>query len=176
MDRGTSRYLIAAVILLVILIGIATLWLSQTHAAPGLMQPGTLAQDLYIRGRYALDRETQGSIREGIASFEKAVAMAPNFAAAHAGLADGYNLLAQFGLTAPHDAMKTARTHARRAIELDPRLAEGHVALAAILEAYDWNWKEAEREYRRAPGSVPATFFSLTLLKRYKRQRNWRRT
>jgi tetratricopeptide (TPR) repeat protein len=148
--RGPSRYLIAAVVLLVILIGIATLWLSQTHAAPGMMQPGTLAQDLYVRGRYALDRETGDSLRESIKCFEQALAHAPNFAAAHAGLADAYNVLSQFGLAAPREAMEKARTEARRAIELDPRLAEGHVALAAILEAYDWNWKGAEREYRRA--------------------------
>jgi tetratricopeptide (TPR) repeat protein len=149
--RGeTSRYLIAAVVLLVILIGIATLWLTQMHAAPGLMQPGTLAQDLYIRGRYALDRETGASLQEGVKCFEQAVAYAPNYAAAHAGLADAYNIQAQFGLTAPREAMEKARAEARRAIELDPHLAEGHVAMAAILEAYDWNWKSAEREYRRA--------------------------
>ena len=39
---------------------------------------------------------------------------------------------------------------ARKSLDLNPRLAEGHVALAAIMEAYDWDWAGAEREYRRA--------------------------
>ena len=148
--RGAQRYLIAVVILLAILIGMAALFLSHTHAAPGAVQPGILAQDLYIRGRSALDRESEVSLRESVESFSKALELSPNYAAAHAGLADAYNVMAQYGLTSPREAMEKARTEAHRAIELDPRMAEGHVALAAVLEAYDWDWKAAEREYRRA--------------------------
>ena len=154
--RGTPRYLVAAVVLLMILIGMAALFLSQMHAAPGLMRPGMLAQDLYMRGREAMDRESGASLRESIGYFEQAVMHTPDYAAAHAGLADAYNLLAQFGMAPPRAAMEKARTAARRAIAIDPRLAEGHVALAAILEAYDWNWKEAEREYLRALELNPA--------------------
>jgi tetratricopeptide (TPR) repeat protein len=46
--------------------------------------------------------------------------------------------------------MQKARAAADRAISLDPLSAEGHVSLAAVIEAYDWNWTAAEREYRRA--------------------------
>jgi serine/threonine-protein kinase len=46
--------------------------------------------------------------------------------------------------------MEKARRAVEKALDIDPALAEGHVSLAAILEAYDWNWKGAEREYRRA--------------------------
>jgi Tfp pilus assembly protein PilF len=149
--RGAApRVLIAAVVLLAILIGIAAIFLTQTHAAPANRPPGALAEDLYIRGRYALDRETGPSLRESVQSFEQAVAQAPQYSAAHAGLADAYNLLAQFGVIAPREGMEKARAEARQAIALDPHSAEGHVSLAAVLEAYDWNWKEAEREYRRA--------------------------
>src|SRR5215831_7311803 len=148
--RGLQRYLVAVVILLAILIGMAALFLSHTHAAPGAVQPGILAQDLYIRGRYALDRESDASLRESAEYFRKALEQSPNYAAAHAGLADAYNIMAQYGLTSPREAMEMARAEARRAIDLAPRMAEGHVSLAAVLEAYDWNWQEAEREYRRA--------------------------
>jgi serine/threonine-protein kinase len=154
--RGKPHILIAAVVLLAILIGIAALFLTQTHAAPGNSAPGALAEDLYIRGRYALDRETGPSLKESVQSFERALAQAPHFSAAHAGLADAYNVLSQFGMIAPREGMEKARAEANRAIELDPLLAEGHVALAAVLEAYDWNWREAEREYRRALELNPA--------------------
>src|SRR5262249_47574570 len=142
--------LVAAVVLLAILFGVVVLFLTRTHAAPSSVSPGPLAQDLYIRGRYALDRETGRALRESVHAFEEALASAPRFAAAHAGLAAAYNVLAQFGMIAPPEGMEKARAEARRALELDPLLAEGHVALAAVIEAYDWNWQEAEREYRRA--------------------------
>ncbi len=114
------------------------------------MQTDALAQDLAIRGRYAMDRQTESSLREAIACFEQAIVRAPRFAGAYAGLADAYNLLSQFGYISPREGMEKARAAALKALELEPRLAEGHVALAAVIEAYDWNWAEAEREYRKA--------------------------
>ena len=97
-----------------------------------------------------MDRHSEQSLRESVACFERAIAKDAQFAAAYAGLADAYNLLAQYGYVQPSEAMETARAAAKQALTLDPGLAEGHVALAAIIEAYDWNWAAAEREYRRA--------------------------
>ena len=54
------------------------------------------------------------------------------------------------GTSRPATAWKGARAAARKSLEIDPRLAEGHVALAAMIEAYDWDWAGAEREYKRA--------------------------
>jgi serine/threonine-protein kinase len=145
------RFLVASVILVVILAGITVLWISRTHAAPRIgIATDAMAQDLVIRGRYTMDRQTEGALRDAIASFEQAIARAPRLAGAYAGLADAYNMLAQFGYIAPGDGMEKARAAARKSLEIDPRLAEGHVALAAIIEAYDWNWAGAEREYKRA--------------------------
>ena len=148
--RRAPRYIAAIVVVLIVLTGAAVLFHGGPRPVPGLVRAGTLAEDLYIRGRYALDRETEASLRESVMFLEQAVAHAPRDAAAHAGLADAYNLTAQFGLSSPRDAMEKARAEARSAIQLDPRLAEGHIALAAVIEAYEWNWKEAEREYRLA--------------------------
>jgi len=145
------RFLVASVILVVILAGITVLWISRTHAAPRLGNTtDAMAQDLVIRGRYVMDRQTEGALREAITSFEQAIARAPRLAGAYAGLADAYNMLAQFGYIAPGDGMEKARAAARKSLEIDSRLAEGHVSLAAIIEAYDWDWAGAEREYKRA--------------------------
>jgi tetratricopeptide (TPR) repeat protein len=97
-----------------------------------------------------LDRQTEVALREGILSFEQSASRSPRFAPAYAALADGYNLLSQFGYIAPREGMEKARTAALKSLELNPRLAEGHVALAAVIEAYDWDWAAAEREYRKA--------------------------
>jgi tetratricopeptide (TPR) repeat protein len=109
-----------------------------------------VAQDLYIRGRFLMDRHHEGALRESVTSFERAIARDPQFAAAYAGMADAYNMLAQYGYLAPPEAMEKARGLANKALSLDPNLAEGHISLAAVIEAYDWNWAAAEREYKRA--------------------------
>ena len=154
------RFLLATVVLAVILVGIAVLWITRIYAAPRQPDVDSLAQDLLIRGRYSLDRQTEGALRESILSFEQATARAPKFAPAYAALADAYNLLAQFGYIAPREGMEKARAAARKSLELNPRLAEGHVALAAVIEAYDWDWAQAEREYRKglelSPGLASA--------------------
>lgn len=145
-----SALIVAAV--LVLLLAIAALVISQTRAAPSGMAhvPDPLAQDLYIRGRYVMDRQNEAALNESVVSFQQAIARDPAFAAAYTGLADAYNILSQFGYMPPREGMETARTAAKRALAIDPKLAEGHVSLAAILEAYDWDWTAAEREYRKA--------------------------
>ena len=128
-------------ILAVALTGGALLWQGRRAAPVPHHEPDPQAQDLYIRGRYLMDRQTESALRAGIACFQQAVTRDPQFAAAYAGMADGYNVLAQYGFIPPSEGMEQARRAAERALDIDPALAEGHVSLAAVLEAYDWNWK-----------------------------------
>jgi tetratricopeptide (TPR) repeat protein len=76
-------------------------------------------------------------------------------------LADALDNLVQYGYMPPRDGMEEARRAAERSLSLDPHLAEGYVALAAITEAYNWDFKKAESQYRRAielnPG-LPAAY------------------
>jgi serine/threonine-protein kinase len=146
----------AAVVLAVI--GTTMFWRVRPAetAHKALREPDPVAQDLYIRGRYLMDRQTETALRESIDAFSQAVVRDPQFAPAYAGLADAYNVLAQFGYISPKEGMEQARRAAERALDIDPELAEGHVSLAAIIEAYDWNWALAEHEYRRAIELNPA--------------------
>jgi serine/threonine-protein kinase len=50
----------------------------------------------------------------------------------------------------PRELMPKAREAARRAVELDGTLAEAHTAMAVVAQDYDWDWKTAEKEYRKA--------------------------
>jgi len=108
------------------------------------------AYQLYLRGRFFWNMRTPEGFVKAQEFFQRAIEKVPGYAEAHAGLADTYTLMADYGLLSPKDAYPRARAEARRALELDERLAEAHASLAGILEDYDWNWPAAEKEYRRA--------------------------
>jgi serine/threonine-protein kinase len=152
--RTTARVVAAAV--LVMLAGGALSLPRHSVYSKSPHYPDPVAQEQYIHGRFLLDRHSEDSIREGLASFERAIAKDPQYAAAYAGMADAYNLLSQYGYIPPSEGMEKARAAAQRSLSLDSGLADGHVALAAVIEAYDWNWTEAEREYRRAVSLNPS--------------------
>jgi TolB-like protein len=108
----------------------------------------TEALRLYFYGRYAFSKRTRESVRKSIEYFNQSIEKDPNFALAYSGLADAY-VVPVVGMV-PHDVMPKAKTAAMRALEIDNTLAEAHTSLARVLQVYDWNWAEAEKEYKRA--------------------------
>ena len=108
------------------------------------------AYSLYLRGRYYWNKRTQAGLKKSIEYFEQALAGEPVYAAAWAGLADSYALLASYGESPPREAMPKAKTAALKALEIDDTLAQAHVSLAFVRSFYDWDWAAAEREYQRA--------------------------
>lgn len=128
------------------------------------------AHDAYLRGRYFWNQRTREGFAKALASFEEAIAADPDYALAHAGLADTYGLMAIQGydLVPPHEAMPRARQAAQRALELDDTLAEPHASIAWVNFNYDWDFAAAEREFRRAialnPGYATAHQWYANLL------------
>src|SRR6266542_848296 len=107
------------------------------------------AHELYLKGRYELNKQTEASLRKAIDDFGKAIEKDPGFAPAYAGFADSYSFL-RSTYAAPKDVMPQAREAARRALELDDTLAEAHVSMGLTLFFYDFDWAGAEKELRRA--------------------------
>src|SRR5262249_27942247 len=73
-----------------------------------------------------------------------------SYALAQSGLADSYIILGEFSLLPGREAYAKAREAATKALELDDALGEAHNALAILKGDYDWDWPNAEREFRRA--------------------------
>ena len=82
--------------------------------------------------------------------FRQATDLDPNFALAYAAIANSYNGMTAYPYMAPKDAVPLAKSAASRVLEIDPTLAEAHTALANSLACFDWNWKDAERAFKRA--------------------------
>jgi DNA-binding winged helix-turn-helix (wHTH) protein/tetratricopeptide (TPR) repeat protein len=119
--------------------------------------PDTDAQLLYLRARHHHRRSTEPEVRTAIGLYEKAIAVDPNHAAAHAGLAEAWRALAIVGQVPSRDAFPQAKAAAARALELDERLAEAHIALGWIAFSFDANWTEGERRLTRAIELEPAS-------------------
>jgi len=121
-------------------------------AAPPLRRhtENAAAYSLYLKGRFEWNRRTQEGVAAGIRFFEQAIAEDPNYALAYTGLADCYSLHVDYRSVPVVEGFEAAKAYARKAIELDDTLAEAHASLAWSLFIFDWNWPEAEREFRRA--------------------------
>nr|ART36316.1 C595 [uncultured bacterium] len=107
------------------------------------------AYELYLKGRGLLYQRGL-SIPKAIDCFTEAVALDPLYAQAWAGLADGYTTSGYSGFTRAENVMPRALEAARRALELDPNLAEAHNALANATLLYERKFDDAEREFKRA--------------------------
>jgi len=110
------------------------------------------AHEEYLKGRFFWNKRTENGYLDAIDHFLRAIQIDPQYPEPYAGLADAYALLGSLGgASLPRrDAMNNARSIARKALELDPGMAEAHTSLAFVLMHYDWDFAAAEREYLRA--------------------------
>jgi len=123
---------------------------------------------LYLRGRYHWSRRNKEDLEKAIAYFGEAIEKDPNYALAHAGMADCYTLMGRHLYLPAKEAFSKARDFANRALELNNDLAEAHTSLAAVLLIYDWEWDEAEDQFKRAiqlnPNYATAHYWHSVLL------------
>jgi Tol biopolymer transport system component/tetratricopeptide (TPR) repeat protein len=108
------------------------------------------AYQAFLKGRYLWNRFTPDDFSRAAEQFREAIALDPNYAQAHVGLADYYNWAAIFGLGSPSENFPLAKSSAIRALEIDESLAEAHAALAFTNLCYDWDWVGAEQRFRRS--------------------------
>ena len=105
----------------------------------------------YLRGRYFWNRRTEDDLHKAKDYFEQAIAKDPSYAPPYSGLADTYFYLGYaWGHLPPKEALPLSQAAAKKAIELDENGAEGHASLGMTRMAYDWDFRTAEDELKRA--------------------------
>lgn len=107
------------------------------------------AYDLYLKGRYLMNRKDSQRIKRAVVYFEDAISKDPGYALAYAGLADAYGALGSMELMPPQDFLPQMRAAALKALELDDTSAEAHTAAAQNFFA-DGDFAGVEREFKRA--------------------------
>lgn len=105
--------------------------------------------ELYLKGKYYLNRPRQEDWKRGLVYLQEAVDQNPADPYAYAGLAEGYISLAH-SLMPPPDAFPKALAASKRAIQLDSANAEGWAALSQYHTYFGWDWDLAEYAFNRA--------------------------
>jgi TolB-like protein/tetratricopeptide (TPR) repeat protein len=108
------------------------------------------AYDAYLKGITARGLQRYEGYRAAVGYFEQAVASQPDFAEAYAALAQSQLQFLFGGPVSPRDTIPKAEAAVRKALELDPTLAQAHRTLGQILTLFYWKWDEGEREFERA--------------------------
>jgi DNA-binding winged helix-turn-helix (wHTH) protein/TolB-like protein/Flp pilus assembly protein TadD len=126
------------------------------------------AYHLYLKGRYYWNKSTQDTQKKSIEFFQQATEKDPGYALAFAGLSTVYASVPLNSAVPPKETFPKAQQAAARALELDDRLAEAHVAMGIVNYRFDRNWANAESHLKRAielnPNSPLARFFYAQLL------------
>jgi serine/threonine protein kinase/Tfp pilus assembly protein PilF len=114
-----------------------------------------LAYQLYLKGRHYWNKRTADGVKKAIRYLQQAIDQDPGYALAYAGLADCFALFGGYRALRPAEAFPMARASAMKALEIDDRVAEAHNTLAIASLFYDWNWAQAEEEFKRAINLSP---------------------
>lgn len=105
------------------------------------------AYETYLKANFYLD---QFQLQKAIEYYNEAIKLDPNYAPTYAHMADAYFFQGFFGWLPPGEAWGKVKDAATLAVQKDDLLAEGHGALALGKLQYDWDFKGAEAEFRRA--------------------------
>ena len=123
------------------------------HEVQNLSKRGTNnaeAYEAYLRGRFHWNILTEDQLAKAIAFYRRAIELDPNYAAAHAAIADYYCWLGMYGVLPTSEFYPAAKKAALRSLELDPRSSEAYAALG-LIELYGrYDWKTSEDYLNRA--------------------------
>src|SRR5437870_4483424 len=123
---------------------------SEQHVIAARPTANSEAHQLYLKGRFFWNKRTGSDLKKSIDYFEQAIAADPSYALGYAGVADAYVFLPGYTAGAPGDYYPKAKAAAKKALELDETLAEAHTTLALAIWYYDFDFKQANREFQRA--------------------------
>lgn len=118
------------------------------------------AYQLYLKGRYHWNRRSPRDMILAVDCFQRAIDKDASYALPYTGIADVFNMLAEFGFIPPQQAYLKSRDLLQKALEIDDSLSEIYSSLALITYCYEWDLPGAERHARRAIELNPQNMFA----------------
>jgi len=108
------------------------------------------AHRLYLLGQYHYYKFNPADMGKAIEYLQQAITLDRQYAQPHVALANIYGAMAFYGWTSPQDAWKKSRAAAAQALEIDSNLADAHAMYAIVDFYFNWEWKNAEENFRQA--------------------------
>jgi DNA-binding winged helix-turn-helix (wHTH) protein/Tfp pilus assembly protein PilF len=118
---------------------------------PGSSAGAAGLPDSYLRARHLIALARPDAAERAIPMMEEAVRSAPERSEPYSGLAQAILAAPQ-----PGSRLAAARRAVRRALEIDPRSAEGHSLAARLAFYFDWDWARGEAESAEAARLAPS--------------------
>lgn len=113
-------------------------------------QTSPQAYNAYLQGRYFLDRRSKENYQKAVSYFEQALQIDPSYSRAWAALTETHIAQANLGYEPLEETFEKAEKEAKKTLELDPNLAEAYASMGSIQSIHRWDWKDADRNYKRA--------------------------
>jgi serine/threonine protein kinase/Tfp pilus assembly protein PilF len=114
------------------------------------------AYDLYLKGIYYKNKVHPDDLKKGLEHLQKATERDPNFALAYVEIGNIYANFAFLGKLSPNEVYPKAKAALKKAMEIDDSLGEAHTLAADISTWHDWDWRAAEKGYKRAISLNPS--------------------
>ena len=126
------------------------------------------AYQAYIRGRHYASQISPDGFEKAVVNFSRAIELQPRYARAYADLSEVYCWEVGTQMVSPQEGLLKARQAALKALEIDDTLGQAHSSLAWVKYVYEWNFPEAEKEFRRSlelspNGSWPLLWYGMYL-------------
>jgi serine/threonine protein kinase/Tfp pilus assembly protein PilF len=106
------------------------------------------AHEAYLKGHFYIWKYTDTDVRKGMKYLEEAIAIDSTYAPAYVDLAEAYDYL--YAYLSPQEFAQKINMYSSKALSIDPTIAEAHALLGEVKFMYDWDWKGAESDYRKA--------------------------
>ena len=166
--RRPQKWIIASLGIASLLLAVVAWRVVHETTASDDGRQANLAREHLLIARHHADKRSREGLEKAIASFQSAVALAPDSAEAYAGLASTYALLGIYDFWRPREAFEPATTMATRALQLDTDSAEAHLATGLVAAVGQWDWEDSQRAMRRAmelaPDSADVNYWTGSLL------------
>lgn len=108
------------------------------------------AFEAYLKGQFHWFKLTPSDLEISLQYYNRALEKDSDFAPAWVGISKVWTGMSQMGFKSPFEAYPKIISALAKAMELDSTIAEAHYNLALIKASIDWDWKEAEKEFRQA--------------------------
>jgi len=108
------------------------------------------AYNLYLQGRFFWNKRTEEGLNKAIEYFQQAIEVDPNYALSYSGLADSYFILSDYGYLSSIETKQKVKEAAKKALEIDDRLAEAYTSSAVTKLYFDWDLEGGTKDFEKA--------------------------